>query len=122
MVREPLPRGLKKTIERLEAEPERAWRLTELAEMCGVAPRTLEKHFQRFLGRAPRAFLRELRFERVRRHLLSDCEQASVTEIATGCGFAHLGRFATEYHRRYGESPSTTLRRTRRGSTPRPSA
>jgi AraC-like DNA-binding protein/tetratricopeptide (TPR) repeat protein len=118
MVREPLPRGLKKTIERLEAEPERAWRLTDLAAMCGVAPRTLEKHFQRFLGRAPRAFLRELRFERVRRHLLSDCEQASVTEIATGCGFAHLGRFATEYHRRYGESPSTTLRRTRRGSTP----
>ena len=117
MVRQPLPRGLKKAIERLEAEPERAWRLTDLAEICGVAPRTVEKHFRRFLGHAPRAFLQELRFERARRHLLSDCEQASVTEIATRCGFAHLGRFATDYHKRYGESPSTTLRRARRVTT-----
>ena len=58
MVRQPLPRGLNKAIERLEAEPERAWRLTDLAEICGVAPRTVEKHFRRFLGHAPRAFLK----------------------------------------------------------------
>lgn len=118
MFRQPLPRGLKKAVERLEAEPERAWRLTDLAKMCGVAPRTVEKHFQRFLGRAPRAFLQELRFERARRHLLSDCEQAGVTEIAARCGFSHLGRFAIEYHRRYGESPSTTLRRARHVTAP----
>jgi len=46
MFRELLPRGLKKAIKRLEAEPERAWRLADLAEMCGVAPRTLQKHFR----------------------------------------------------------------------------
>ena len=120
MVREPLPRSLKKATERLEAEPGRSWRLAALAAACGVAPRTLQKHFRRFVGRAPLAYLRELRFERVRQELLSAAETATITEVATGCGFAHLGRFATDYQRRYGESPSATLRRSRRAHAPAP--
>jgi AraC-like DNA-binding protein/TolB-like protein len=111
MVRKPLPRGLKKATEWLEAEPGRPWRLSELAAACGVAPRTLQKHFRRFLGRAPLAFLRELRFEWARQELLAGGEPRNITEIATRCGFGHLGRFAIEYRQRYGESPSATRRR-----------
>jgi AraC-like DNA-binding protein/tetratricopeptide (TPR) repeat protein len=118
MVRQPLPRGLKKAIEWLESEPTRAWRLEDLATAAGVAPRTLQKHFRRFIGRAPLAFLRELRFDRARHELLHASEQVSVTEIATDCGFGHLGRFATQYYRRYGESPSATLQRSRRVTMP----
>jgi len=121
MVREPLPplpRDLKKAIEWLEAEPMRPWRLGDLATACGVSQRTLQKHFRRFLGRAPLSFLRELRFDRARQELLGGCGHASVTEIATRCGLGHLGRFAIEYHRRYGESPSATLRRSGRSSPP----
>jgi AraC-like DNA-binding protein len=118
MARQRLPRGLKKAIERLESEPARAWRLENLAAAAGVAPRTLQKHFRRFLGCAPLAFLRELRFERARQQLLHGSKQASVTEIATGSGFCHLGRFAIEYHRRYGESPSATLQRSQRAIMP----
>ena len=117
MVREPLPRGIRKAIERLEAELTRPWRLADLAAVCGVAPRTLQKHFRRFFGRPPLAFLRELRFEHARQELLRAPSAATVTAIATGCGFSHLGRFATEYHRRYGETPSATLRRSRRAAT-----
>ena len=116
MVREPLPRDLKKAIERLEAEPERPWRLGDLAVLCGVSPRTLQKHFHLFLRSTPRRFLRELRFDRARRELLGGCEEAHVTGIATRFGFDHFGRFAAEYRRRYGETPSTTLRRARRVS------
>ena len=116
MVREPLPRELKKAIEWLEAEPARPWRLRELAAASGVAPRTLQKLFRRFVGCAPIAFVRKVRFERARQELLRGPQGTSITEIATRCGFAHLGRFATEYRRRYGESPSTTARRSRRVS------
>jgi AraC-like DNA-binding protein len=116
MVRVPLPRGVRKAIERLEAEPARRWRLGDLAAACGIAPRTLQKQFRRFLGRAPLEFLRELRFERARRDLLHAPDTATITETAARCGFGHFGRFAIEYHRRYGESPSTTLRRSRRAS------
>jgi AraC-like DNA-binding protein/tetratricopeptide (TPR) repeat protein len=118
MVRPPLPRSLKKAIERLEGEPARAWRLEDLAIAACVAPRTLQKHFRRYVGRAPLAFLRELRFDRARHGLLHGSEQASVTKIATDSGFGHLGRFAVEYRRRYGESPSATLQRSQRVTMP----
>src|SRR5262245_32087181 len=74
-----------------------------------MAPRTLQKQFHRFVGRAPLAYLRELRFARARQTLLCGGE-ASVTAVAAACGFTHLGRFATDYHRRYGETPRDTLR------------
>jgi AraC-like DNA-binding protein/tetratricopeptide (TPR) repeat protein len=118
MVRQPLPRGVRTALERLESEPARAWRLEELATAAGVAPRTLQKHFRRFVGRAPLALLRELRWTRARQALLHAPAHASVTEIATTWGFGHLGRFAVEYRRRYGESPSETLRRSQRVATP----
>jgi AraC-like DNA-binding protein len=31
--------------------------------------------------------------------------------VALRCGFAHCGRFSVEYRRRYGETPSQTLKR-----------
>jgi AraC-like DNA-binding protein/tetratricopeptide (TPR) repeat protein len=116
MVRQPLPTSLRRAIEKLEAEPERQWRLDDVAATCGVSPRTLQKHFRRFLGQSARAFLQELRFNRARQALLVGGRQVSVTEVAARCGFAHLGRFAAGYLRRYGESPSTTLRRCQRAS------
>src|SRR5215471_13688729 len=107
----PLPRDLHRALERLQAEPERAWTLASLAAACGVAPRTLQKHFRRFLGRTPVAFLRELRLDQARQQLLRPAATTSVTDVAAGCGFNHLGRFAAWYLRRYGESPSATLKR-----------
>jgi AraC-like DNA-binding protein len=38
-------------------------------------------------------------------------EQASITDIAYRFGFTHLGRFAAYYKKRFGVSPSATLRR-----------
>jgi tetratricopeptide (TPR) repeat protein len=34
-----------------------------------------------------------------------------VMDVAAKCGFPHVGRFAVEYRRRYGETPSQTLKR-----------
>jgi tetratricopeptide (TPR) repeat protein len=36
--------------------------------------------------------------------------RVSVTEVATRYGFSHFGRFSAQYHRCFGEHPSTTLR------------
>jgi AraC-like DNA-binding protein/tetratricopeptide (TPR) repeat protein len=108
-----LPRHLKKAIDLLQADLARGWKVDDLARLCQVPRRTLEKHFRRFIGLAPLEFLRTERFDEVRRQLLRAPPGATVTQVATGCGFNHLGRFALAYRDRHGESPSDTLQRRR---------
>ena len=108
-----LPRDVKKALDLLTADPARERSVGELAAACGVAGRTLQKHFRQFLGRTPREVLRDLRLERVRHELLRTWPEGSVTESATRWGISHLGRFAADYSRRYGETPSATIRRRR---------
>jgi transcriptional regulator GlxA family with amidase domain len=89
----------------------RGWNVPDLAGVAGVSGRTLQRQFRIFLGKAPRAALRDIRFERARRELLRGPPDAKVMNIALCCGFPHCGRFSVEYRRRYGETPSQTLRR-----------
>ena len=44
--------------------------------------------------------------------------EESITEIAGRWGFSHMGRFAVEYRKRFGEPPSQTLRRARNAPAP----
>src|SRR5260370_29518721 len=60
-------------------------------------------------------YLRNVRFAKVRDALLRAEPEESVTVIAMACGFTHMSRFALEYRHRFGERPSATLRRERRG-------
>jgi adenylate cyclase len=86
----------------------------ELARLCGVPQRTLQRHFAEFLGHAPLEHFRRMRLAAVREALLAPVEHdASVIGVATRFGFTHPGRFAGEYRRRFGETPSATLARGR---------
>ena len=82
-----------------------------LAEKAGVGVRTLFSGFQRYRNSTPMEYLREIRLEKVHAELISNQYAIkSVTDVALKWGFNHLGRFAIEYKRRYGEAPSATLR------------
>jgi adenylate cyclase len=87
--------------------------MPDLVRQSGVAARTLRKHFRNFVGVSPLEYLRRMRFAALREDLLHAVVRGSVTEIAARYGFHHLGRFSTEYRRRFGEHPSSTLRRAR---------
>ena len=62
---------------------------------------------------SPIRYLRNVRFAKVREALLQAQGGDSVTAIAMTWGFTHMGRFAVEYRKRFGESPLETLRQRR---------
>jgi AraC-like DNA-binding protein/tetratricopeptide (TPR) repeat protein len=107
----PLPRGVRRVLDAMRANAECDWSVAELAEIAGVSSRTLQRQFRVFLGKAPRAALRDIRFDCARRALLQGVPDAKVMDVALGAGFPHFGRFAVEYRRRYGETPSRTVKR-----------
>src|SRR5258708_31599878 len=106
-----LPRGVRRALETMRADLARDWSVADLADAAGVSSRTLQRLFRTFLGKTPGAALRDIRFECARRELLQGSPDARVTEVALRCGFPHGGRFSVEYRRRYGETPSETLKR-----------
>ena len=58
-------------------------------------------------------YLRAARYEKVRETLCRAQPVEGVTEIAAKWGFGHMGRFSIDYRKRFGESPSETLLRSR---------
>ncbi|HET6760364.1 MAG TPA: helix-turn-helix transcriptional regulator [Propionibacteriaceae bacterium] len=86
--------------------------LNEIATAARLSPRGLQAAFRRHLDTTPLAFLRSVRMERAHRELqgADQSEGVSVAAVAAKWGFTHLGRFAIEYRRRFGVSPSQTLR------------
>ncbi len=89
---------------------ERPITLEELVEVSGVSARALFDGFRRFRGQSPMAYLRSIRFERVRHDLLNARAGETVTSIACRWGFYQFGRFAGHYRQIFGELPSETLR------------
>ena len=85
--------------------------LADVARTAGVSTRTLSRAFSARHGVGPMVFLRRRRLEAARRDLSAAVPgEVSVTTVAMRYGFAHLGRFAVDFRRCFGESPSETLR------------
>lgn len=105
------PRTVKRVIEAIEAEPDQAWSLADMARRAGVSGRRLQQGFHEHVGMTPMAYLRRVRLERAHHELKAGA--SSVADVAYRWGFGNLGRFAQTYRDRFGESPSETLRRSR---------
>jgi len=106
-----LSRGVRRALDAMRANVGRDWSLTDLAGVSGMSGRTLQRQFRSFLGKTPRAVLRDIRFEFARRELLHGSPGSKVMDVAEDCGLTHFGRFSVEYRRRYGETPSQTRKR-----------
>jgi transcriptional regulator GlxA family with amidase domain len=85
--------------------------VADLCYMAGFNQRTLSRAFRAVHGTTPYRYLRELRLSEVKRVLSS--EQGTVTQAAMRFGFREFGRFAKQYRKVFGESPSETKRRAR---------
>ncbi|UOQ60057.1 helix-turn-helix domain-containing protein [Leucobacter rhizosphaerae] len=110
-----IPRGdalVRRFEEAIDAAATEGSSVLDIATELGVPLRTLQSHVRATRGTTPTAMLRDAQLRRARALLAAaDPHRETVTSIATQAGFAHLGRFSTEYRRRFGESPAETLRR-----------
>jgi AraC-like DNA-binding protein len=105
------PRAIRRVVDAIHDEPERAVTVADLAQIGGMSVRSLQEGFRRHLGCAPMAYLQQVRLGRAHDDLReSDPMRVTVAAIAHRWGFAHLGRFASAYRARFGQSPSETLR------------
>ncbi|ABM13177.1 transcriptional regulator, AraC family [Mycolicibacterium vanbaalenii PYR-1] len=87
--------------------------MDSLAAAVHMSVRSIQQGFRSELGMSPMAFVRERRLERVHEELADaiPSDGVTVTAVAERWGFHHLGSFAVEYRKRWGEAPSETLRR-----------
>jgi AraC-like DNA-binding protein len=86
---------------------------SDLAKQLGVSVRAMHNAIQRYLGMSLHRYLRLRRLWLVRQRLVAGTH--SVKACALACGFWHLSDFSRSYRSQFGESPSETLARSRRG-------
>jgi AraC-like DNA-binding protein len=111
----PAPRVVRRVVELIDATPEKAFTVASLALHAGVSERSLHAAFRRQLGMSPMSYVRGRRLQQAHDELLhlDPATGVTVTDVALRHGFTHTGRFAAAYRQRFGEPPSTTLRRDR---------
>ena len=72
-----------------------------------MSVRSLQDGFAVHVGLPPMAYLRDVRLVNAHRDLVDG--HGPVANVAHRWGFLHLGRFAADYRRKYGQTPSQTL-------------
>lgn len=107
------PKHVVKAYEYMSANARENITIADLTRVTGVSGRALYEGFKRFKGVSPKSCLRSIRMQAVRKELLEGQEPDDVTRIAERWGFTHLGRFASNYQKIFGEKPSQTLKRRR---------
>jgi len=100
-------RALEYTEDHADAPPS----VEEICRASGVSWRTLNYAFRDRFGVTPKQYLQATRLQRVRRAILCAQPAVSITDVANAWGFWHMGQFAADYRRQFGELPSETLTR-----------
>jgi len=105
--------AVRRSISYIEENLASAITLSDIASHCNVSVRSIQQGFHDDLGTSPMSYVRERRLERARAELADavPSDGVTVTQVAERWGFGHLGNFSLLYRKRFGESPSETLRR-----------
>nr|WP_315838731.1 AraC family transcriptional regulator [Bradyrhizobium prioritasuperba] len=108
---ETLPRALKRVRDHLHAEATEPLDLAGLAAVAGIGIRALQLGFKRHFGTSISDMLLDIRLAHLNARLRNADPSARITDIAFDLGFTHLSRMASAYRDKFGETPSTTLRK-----------
>ena len=102
-------RTVERAVQYMRAHASEPIGVVDICQAVGVHSRVLQYCFNEVFGVTPVAYLRCLRLHQVRREI-KESPQESIGDIAARWGIWHLGRFASDYKRLFGELPSATAR------------
>ncbi len=98
---------VKRAEELMRSHLKAAFGTIDLCTTLGVSDRTLRQAFRERYGIGPMIYYKMLRLNAVRASLKTEGPE-TVADIARLWGFHHLGNFAADYRRAFGERPSQT--------------
>jgi len=81
----------------------------DVCQAAAVSERTLQYAFLEHVGITPKAYLKAIRLNGVRRELKNAESDVTVNQVAMRWGFWHMSQFAGDYRKHFGELPSQTL-------------
>lgn len=87
-------------------------RISDVAAAARLSTRALQEAFRKHLDTTPMAHLKSIRLARAHADLRRSAGEdgTTVAAVAYRWGFGNLGRFAADYRREFGRSPSEVLR------------
>jgi len=85
-------------------DPNSSYEITDLADLCGISTRTLERQCQQATGYTPCEYRNLLRCDHARSHLYT-LEQPDYVNLAVHLGFFDLPHFCRTFKRWCGMSP-----------------
>jgi AraC-like DNA-binding protein len=100
------PATVRRAEELMRSKAESPLTLEEIAQAAGCSSRALQAAFRAFRGTSPMSSLRRIRLELAHQAIMRSDASISVAEVAARYGFSNPGRFASQYHRLFGEYPS----------------
>jgi AraC-like DNA-binding protein len=100
--------ALRRAVSFIEDHLDQPITIRGLCEEVDVGWTTLVQVFREHFGVTPKAYLRTIRLNRARRDLLDAAPEGPIADVANRWGFWHLGQFAADYRRLFGELPSDT--------------
>ncbi len=106
-----LPHYLVRARQYIHDNAREALHLEDIEAAAGVSRFKLFDAFKKYFALSPMAYLKKYRLNAVRQEILEHGTVRSISGIAMGWGFMHLGRFSTEYRKLFDETPSMTLQR-----------
>jgi AraC family ethanolamine operon transcriptional activator len=106
---------LKRARSFIEENARKPLAVRDVCRAAGVSWRTLDYAFREEFGVAPKAYLKATQLNGVRREIRRAEPPVVISDVANRWGFWHMGQFAADYRKLFGELPSETLARVNAG-------
>lgn len=102
---------IQRVIRRLREHYAEPVRIEDLAELAGMSPTSLHRHFKAVTSMSPLQYQKQVRLQEARLRLLSD--GGDVAGVGFAVGYGSPSQFSREYSRQFGSPPGRDLERLR---------